>query len=111
MEYVYRIAAVIFINAETNTRIRQKTFDEITKFAAAHDVEFSLLDEEFAEIAERAREEDAVLFTIEEMPGMYKRKLTISIVSGYMQKAYGVFNEYGEIMLFSFGCETNGLYS
>ena len=106
MEYVYRIAAVIFINAETNTRIRQKTFDEITKFAAAHDVEFSLLDEEFAEIAERAREEDAVLFTIEEMPGMYKRKLSIGIVKGCMQEVYGTFNEYGEIISLSYGVDS-----
>lgn len=30
MEYEYRIAADIFINAETNTRICQKTFDEFT---------------------------------------------------------------------------------
>lgn len=104
--YEYRIETKEYLKTVTDPKARQSLFDSITEFARLHDVEFNLLVEEYDDIASMIKGNDAVLFTIEEMPGMYKRKLSIGIVKGCMQEVYGTFNEYGEIISLSYGVDS-----
>lgn len=106
MVYEYRIDATEYLQTVTDPTERQTLFDAITAFAQVHDVQFSLLADEYEEIASRVTGNDAVVFTIEELDGMYKRKLAIYIVNGFMHEIYGVYNEYGEIMPFSYGIDS-----
>lgn len=105
MVYEYRIERTEYLQTVTDPTERQTLFDAITAFAQVHDVQFSLLADEYEEIAGRVTGNDAVVFTIEELDGMYKRKLAIYIVNGFMHEIYGVYNEYGEIMPFSYGID------
>lgn len=106
MVYEYRIDATEYLRTVTEPTERQTLFDTITAFAQVHDVQFSLLADEYEEIAGRVTGNDAVVFTIEELDGMYKRKLAIYIVNGILHEIYGVYNEYGEIMPFSYGIDS-----
>lgn len=109
MVYEYRIDAAEFLHTVSDYTERKTLFDTITAFARMHDVKFSLLVEEYEEIVGRVTGNDAVVFTIEELDGMYKRKLAICIVNGFMHEIYGVYNEYGEIMPFSYGIDSSNM--
>ena len=105
MLYEYQINTKDFLQTAKDSAARQMLFDDITGFAHLHDVEFHLLVEEYEEIVTRAKGSDAVLITIEEMDGIYERKLSITIVNGLMHEIYCVYNEFGEILPFNYGID------
>ena len=98
MIYEYRIESEELSRTVTDPVARQKMFDAIGEFSRVHDVEFDLLIEEYEEIIVMAEGKDAVVFTIEETDGMYKRRLSIYTVKGAMCEIYCTYNEYAEIL-------------
>ena len=103
MVYEYRIDVEDFGRTLTDPVARQKMLDAIGEFARIHDVDFDLLIEEYEEIADMLEGKDAVLFTIEETGGMYKRRLSIYTVKGAVYEIYCAYNEYAEILPLSRG--------